>query len=47
VDEAVFDELPNDAGHFVAIEFNDNALNLDFLHSFVLSTTSTTLPSPV
>jgi hypothetical protein len=47
VDQAFLNELPNDAGHFVAIEFNDNALNLDFFHSFVLSTTSTTLPSPV
>jgi hypothetical protein len=47
VDEAVLDELPNNPRHFVAIEFNDNALNLDFLHSFVPSTTSPTLPSPV
>jgi hypothetical protein len=47
MDEAVLDELPNNAGHFVAIEFNDNALNLDLVHSFVLSTTSPTPPSPV
>jgi hypothetical protein len=47
VDEAVFDELPDDARHFVAIEFNDNALNLDLFHSFFLSTTSPAPPSPV
>ena len=47
VNEAVLDELPNDARHFVAIEFNDNALNLNFFHSFVLSTTSPAPPPPV
>ena len=31
VDEGVLDGLPNDAGHFIAIEFDDGAFNLDFL----------------
>jgi hypothetical protein len=31
-DEAVLDELPNDASHFVAIEFDDGIINLDFGH---------------
>src|SRR5690606_26830206 len=30
VDERVFDPLPDDAGHLVAVEFDDRALNLDF-----------------
>ena len=31
-DEAVLDELPNDASHFVAVEFDDGIINLDFGH---------------
>ncbi|CAB4797224.1 unannotated protein [freshwater metagenome] len=31
-DEAVLDELPNDARHFVAIEFDDGVINLNFGH---------------
>ena len=34
VDQTVFNELPHDAGHFVAIEFNDRACNLHFRHRF-------------
>ncbi len=32
VNEAVLDGLPNNARHFVAIEFYDDTVNLDFLH---------------
>ena len=31
-DETVFNELPNDASHFVAVEFDDGIINLDFGH---------------
>ncbi len=31
-DEAVLDELPDDAGHFIAIEFDDRMFNLDLCH---------------
>lgn len=31
-DEAVFDELPDNARHFVAIEFDDGIVNLDLCH---------------
>jgi hypothetical protein len=44
VDQAVFDELPNNAGHLVAIEFDNYAFNLDFFHDRVLSPTLYTLP---
>jgi len=39
VNEAVFDELPDDARHFVAIEFDHNACNLNLFHVL--------FPSPV
>jgi hypothetical protein len=29
VDQLLFDELPDDPGHLIAIEFDDRALNLD------------------
>ena len=32
MDQLVLDELPDDSGHFVAIEFNDRVLDLDFRH---------------
>jgi hypothetical protein len=32
VNQAVLDELPDDARHFVAIEFYDDTVDLDFLH---------------
>jgi len=31
-DESVLDELPDDARHFVAIEFDDCIFNLDLCH---------------
>ncbi len=32
MDQLVLDELPDDAGHFIAVEFNDRVRNLDFCH---------------
>src|SRR5690606_16702638 len=32
VDELVLDELPDDAGHLIAVEFDDGALDLDLGH---------------
>ena len=32
MDQLVLDQLPDDAGHLVAVEFDDGAFNLDFLH---------------
>jgi len=32
VNEAVFDELPNNPGHFVPVEFDNDTLYCDFLH---------------
>jgi hypothetical protein len=32
VNQAVLDELPNDSSHLVAIEFYDDAFDLDFFH---------------
>ena len=31
-DQAVFNELPDDARHFIAIELDDRIVNLDFCH---------------
>jgi hypothetical protein len=31
-----FDEFPDDASHFVAVEFNDGICNFDFFHELVL-----------
>ena len=36
-DEALLDELPDDAGHLVAVEFNDWIVNLDLRHGGTLS----------
>jgi hypothetical protein len=36
VDQLVFDELPNDAGHLVAVKFNDRMGNLDLRHVWLL-----------
>ena len=36
VDEAVLDELPDDAGHLVAVEFDDGAFNLDLRQECLL-----------
>jgi hypothetical protein len=32
MDQLVLDQLPDDAGHLVAVEFDDGAFDLDFLH---------------
>ncbi len=32
MDQLVLDELPDNAGHLVAVEFNDWVRNLDFCH---------------
>jgi hypothetical protein len=32
VNQTVLDELPDDACHFVAIEFYDDTVDLDFVH---------------
>ena len=32
-DELVLDNLPDDAGHLIAIEFYDDAFDLDFRHA--------------
>lgn len=32
MDQLVFDELPDNARHLIAVEFDDGALNLDFGH---------------
>lgn len=32
MDQLVLDELPDDAGHLIAVEFNDRVCNLDFCH---------------
>jgi hypothetical protein len=32
VNQAVFDELPNNSGHLVAVEFDNDSLYCDFLH---------------
>ena len=31
-DQAVFNELPDDASHFIAVEFDDGIVNLDLCH---------------
>jgi hypothetical protein len=36
-DQAVLDELPDDAGHLVAVEFDDRIVNLDLCHGVRLS----------
>jgi hypothetical protein len=36
VNETVLDELPDDTGHLVAIEFNDRVHNLDLAHEGAL-----------
>ena len=36
-DEALFNELPDDAGHFVTVEFDDRIINLDLRHRGTLS----------
>jgi len=38
VNEAVFDELPDDARHFIAIQLDNDALNLNLVHVFFPST---------
>ena len=35
-DEFIFDELPDDASHFVAIKFNDWVHYLDLAHTVLL-----------
>src|SRR5215217_6673765 len=37
MDQPVLDELPNDACHLVAVEFDDSALDLDLRHGANLS----------
>jgi hypothetical protein len=32
VDQLVFDELPDDTGHFIAVEFDDRVGDFDFAH---------------
>jgi hypothetical protein len=32
VNQALFDELPDDSRHFIAIELDDDAVNLYFFH---------------
>jgi hypothetical protein len=34
VDETVLDELPDDASHLVAVEFDDRTFNLDLRQRF-------------
>lgn len=36
-DETVLNELPDDAGHFVTVEFDDRIVNLDLRHGGTLS----------
>ena len=36
-DEALFNELPDDASHLVAVEFDDWIVNLDLRHGGTLS----------
>jgi hypothetical protein len=35
MDQLVLDQLPDDAGHLVAVELNDGTFNLDFLHGMI------------
>jgi hypothetical protein len=38
MDELVLDQLPDDAGHLVAVEFHDGAFNFNFFHGMISQT---------